>query len=109
MCLSTHSVIISLVQEDIIEVDMLYSETHRTLTLASWLTLGSIVEVLKTVPTLENSHDDKSEGVLLLEWITEISNVTEDFEVIAEVPIVSFPYLNTTKSRWVMTVDNGLP
>lgn len=71
MCLSTHSVIISLLQENIIEVDMLYSETDRTLTPASRLTLGSIVEVLKIVPTpvpkLENSHDDKSEGMLFLE------------------------------------------
>ena len=71
MCLSTHSVIISLVQENITEVDMLHSETDRTLTLASRLTLGSIVEVLKIVPTPvpipENSHDDKSEGMLFLE------------------------------------------
>lgn len=71
------------------------------------------MEVLKIVPTpvpiLENSHDKKSEVMLFLEWITEITNVTEDYEAIAEVPLVSFPYLNTTKSRWIMTVGSGLP
>ena len=71
------------------------------------------MEVLKIVPTpvpiLENSHDKKSEVMLFLEWITEITNVTEDYEAIAEVPLVSFPYPNTTKSRWIMTVGSGLP